>query len=154
MEMKNLKLKISDTASAADLGDWLGLTVNEIAAHAVRAKPGGYALKKTVQSFCAHVRRSASGRESPAVTERRRLISATADLAETKAQIEAGTLMSAAAVEARWSSRFRMTMSMMMAIPTRVAARIPSLSRGDTTVIDDIVREKLTVAGTYNECDD
>src|ERR1035441_1366105 len=114
LKIKKLKVEMRNTATSDELGGWLGLTVKEIAAHAnllVKAR-GGYALKKTVQSFCTHVRAQASGRESEAVKQRRRLIRSQADYAETRANIESGGLLDAAEVEAAWSTTLRSVRAM------------------------------------------
>ena len=159
MEIKKLKLEIRNTATSAELGEWLGLSSKAVASHAsgvlVRGKARGtYHLKQSVKNYCDHIRRMASGRESDAVKQRRRLIRSQADFAETRAQIESGALVATADVLERWSGTFRTVRAQAMAIPSRAAAQLPHLSRGDVIVIDDIIRARLTVAGTYKNDDE
>ena len=77
--------------------------------------------------------------------ERRRFLKGQADLAELKAKFESGEALEAAAVEARWSGVLRMTRSLMMATPTRIAATV-SLNRHEVNEVDLEVRAVLTEA--------
>jgi len=146
-----MKNKFHDAASSADLGRWLGLSSEEISAGAisgvlVQAKQRDrYRLKASVTAYCEFLRRSASGRESPMALERRRFLKGQADLAELKAKFESGEALEAAAVEARWSGVLRMTRSLMMATPTRIAATV-SLNRHEVNEVDLEVRAVLTEA--------
>ncbi len=81
-------MKVKDTeVSAAELADWLGITPKSVTVHAtagttVRTAKGRYLLKASVQAYATSLRASASGRGSPASTERIRLVAAQAVLAE------------------------------------------------------------------------
>jgi phage terminase Nu1 subunit (DNA packaging protein) len=151
MKIENLKLKISDT-SAVEVGRWLGLTIDEITAHAasgilVRAKQRGhYRLQASVTAYCAHVRSEASGREAPMALERRRLLKGQADFVELKTKFESGEMLDAAVVESEWSITLRMIRSLMMATPTRIAATVCHLDRHEVSEIDLEVRAVLTEA--------
>jgi phage terminase Nu1 subunit (DNA packaging protein) len=151
------KTKADGIGNATELADLLGISSMEVTklgatlAHATTR--GRYRLQASVKNYCENIRRAATGRESDAVMQRRRMLKAQGDLAETRAAIESGTLLDAAAVEARWSGVCRLVCAQAMAVPSRVAAQLPHLSRGDIRDIDDIIRAALTVAGTYDDLD-
>jgi phage terminase Nu1 subunit (DNA packaging protein) len=151
MKIKNLKNKNREAVGGAELARRLGIHAAAIATLAAdgvltRTSRGRYALKQSVTGYCAHARRSASGRESEAVLQRRRLIRSQADYAEARARIEAGTLVASADVLAQWSGVLRTIRAMTMAIPGRAASRLPNLSRRDVSEIDYAVRDALIAA--------
>jgi phage terminase Nu1 subunit (DNA packaging protein) len=72
--------------------------------------------------------------------QRARLAAAQADLAELKAKKLSGELVEAAAVEAEWSAILRSVRAAMLAVPSRVAQRLPHLTAHDVAEIDREVR--------------
>lgn len=82
-----------------------------------------------------------------ATAERGRLAAAQADLAELKAAEKRGTLLEAAAVEAEWSGVLRTVRAGMLAVPSRVAQRLPHLTAHDVAEIDAEVRAVLSEVG-------
>jgi phage terminase Nu1 subunit (DNA packaging protein) len=151
------KIKADGVGSATEVAHLLGISNEDVVKFAsigvlARDKARGrYQLQASVKNYCENIRKAATGRASPAVEQRRRMLQAQGDLAETRAAIDAGALLDAGEVESEWSSRCRTTMATMMAVPTRVAARIPNLSRRDTMEIEEVIREKLTAAATYDD---
>ena len=147
------KMKTQDAATSAEIGEWLGLSNEEISTNAtsgvlVPAKPRDrYRLKASVTAYCDHLRKAASGRESPMALERRRLLRGQADLVELKTKFDAGEMLDAAVVEAEWSSTLRMVRSLMMATPSRIVATVCHLDRREVSEIDLEVRAVLTEAG-------
>ena len=81
-----------------------------------------------------------------ATKQRGRLAAAQANLAEIKAAKLRGELVEAAAVEAEWSGVLRSVRAGMLAVPSRVAARLPHLTKHDVAEIDTEVRAALTDA--------
>lgn len=79
--------------------------------------------------------------------QRGRLAAAQADLAEIKAAKMRGELVEASAVQAEWSGILRTVRAGMLAVPSRVAARLPHLSKYDVAEIDAEVRTALTEVG-------
>lgn len=79
--------------------------------------------------------------------QRGRLAAAQADLAELKAARLRGELVEASAVEAEWSAILRTVRAGMLAVPSRVAARLPHLSRADVAEIDAEIRAALVEIG-------
>jgi phage terminase Nu1 subunit (DNA packaging protein) len=58
-----------------------------------------------------------------------------------------GELVEAAAVEAEWSGVLRTVRAGMLAVSSRVAARLPHLSRTDIAEIDAEIRAALSEMG-------
>lgn len=81
--------------------------------------------------------------------QRGRLAAAQADLAELKAARLRGELVEAGAVEAEWSGILRTVRAGMLAVPSRVAAQLPHLSRTDIAAIDAEIRAALTDLGDF-----
>jgi phage terminase Nu1 subunit (DNA packaging protein) len=149
-----------NTGTAAELADLLGLSMEDVpklagSGTAVRDKAsGGYNLPRSCKNYFENTRTLATGREGTLVTERRRLLKSQGDLAETRSKIDDGALVETAVVLDRWSTRLRGVRSLVMAIPSRASARISHLTKKDVNEIDDIVRDRLTIAGTYDNDDD
>jgi phage terminase Nu1 subunit (DNA packaging protein) len=83
-----------------------------------------------------------------ATKERARLARAQADLAELKAAKQRSLLLDAAAVETEWSGVLRTVRAGMLAVPSRVAQRLPHLTPHDVAEIDAEVRAALIEIGT------
>lgn len=83
-----------------------------------------------------------------ATKQRGRLAAAQADLAELKAAQMRGELVETKAVEAEWSGVLRTIRAGMLAVPSRVAARLPHLSKYDVAEIDAEIRLVLTEIGS------
>jgi phage terminase Nu1 subunit (DNA packaging protein) len=82
-----------------------------------------------------------------ATKQRARLAAAQANLAELKAAKLRGELVEAAAVEAEWSGVLRTVRAGMLAVPSRVAARLPHLSKYDVAEVDAEIRAVLAEIG-------
>lgn len=80
--------------------------------------------------------------------QRARLARAQADLAEMKSARQRGSLLDAEAVENEWSGILRTVRAGMLAVPSRVAQRLPNLGAHDIAEIDAEVRAVLTEIGT------
>ena len=79
--------------------------------------------------------------------QRARLAKAQADIAELKAARQRGSLLDAEAVETEWSGVLRTVRAGMLAVPSRVAQRLPHLTAHDVSEIDAEVRAALTEIG-------
>ena len=138
-----------ESVSAAELADWLGLSTKAIATHAaskilVRATRGRYALRASIRGYAEHMRKSASGRNTVASTEKARLVSAQADAAEHKLRVMRGEYVPAADVRAEWSDIMRTVRAAMLTVASRAGARLPHLTAADISEIDMEVRDVLT----------
>jgi phage terminase Nu1 subunit (DNA packaging protein) len=94
--------------------------------------------------------RKRASRETPraiplakATEQRARLASAQADLAELKAAERRGELLDAAEVERTWGGVLRTVRASLLAVPSRVGARLPHLTAADVDEIDREVRDAL-----------
>jgi len=144
-----MKRNDPDNVSAAELGKWIGLSPKAVSEHStmVRVGRGRYKLKASIAAYTAHLRAAATGRGSPTAIARTRLIEAQASAAETKAATLRGELLPAADVAARWSAILRRVRDGVLASPSRVAGRLPHLTRHDVAEIDDELRIVLTELG-------
>lgn len=138
--------------SATELASWLGLSPHAVAESAakgivVRCGRGRFKLKASVRAYAAQLRASAAGRSTPAAAERARLIKEQADSAALKNSLARGELLAAVEVEREWSAVLRTVRSGCLAIPSRVAGRLPHLTRHDAAEIDAEVRAVLTELG-------
>jgi len=84
-----------------------------------------------------------AGHDGQATRERARLAAAQADLAELKAAQLRGELVETAVVEIEWLSVVRTIRAGMLAVPSRVSARLPHLSKHDVVEIDEEIRAVL-----------
>ena len=71
-----------------------------------------------------------------ATEQRARLAAAQAELAELKAAKLRGTLLDATDVEAEWSSLLRAVRAAMLAVPSRLAQRLPHLTTHDLVEVE------------------
>lgn len=86
---------------------------------------------------------------APVSEERTRLLKAQADAQEMKNAHLRGEMVLIADVERDWSSILRVVRSGMLALSSRVAQRLPALTRSDKTVIDQEVRAILEELAAY-----
>jgi phage terminase Nu1 subunit (DNA packaging protein) len=86
-------------------------------------------------------------RHAHASKQRARLAAAQADLNELKAARLRGELVEASAVEQEWVNVLQVVRAGMLAVSSRVAARLSHLSRTDVGEIDAEVRAALTEIG-------
>jgi phage terminase Nu1 subunit (DNA packaging protein) len=75
-------------------------------------------------------------------------VSSPADPGEIHAAKLRGEQVEAVTVEAEWSGILRIVRAGMLAVPSRVAARLPHLSRTDVAEIDVEVRAAPTEIGS------
>jgi len=82
-----------------------------------------------------------------ATAARGRLASAQARLAEAKLHKLSGELVEATAVEAAWTGVLRTVRAGMLAVSSRVAQRLPHLTKHDIAEIDTEIRMLLSELG-------
>ena len=104
--------------------------------------------------------RERASRETPraiplarATEQRARLASAQADLAELKAAEKRGAMLDAAEVEWIWGGVLRTVRASMLAVPSRIGARLPHLTVLDIDEIDRKVRDALTEVAEGRDLD-
>ncbi len=109
---------------------------------------GGLPHPEALRKYVAHLRETAAGRGGNAATEvaaeRAALLKTQRQRAEFQLAQELGKWVELSDVERNWASALRTLRSGVMAIPARVAARVPGLSREFLYEMDQEVREALT----------
>lgn len=142
--------KVKDFAgSAADLAEWCDISVKTVE-HLVqngvftRVGPNLFALKANNRAYIAKLRTAASGRNSVNEAARGRLLDWKAKQIELKVGELDGKLVYVTEVEAHWANALRTFRASALAIPTRVAARVPGLNREVVYEMNQEIREALT----------
>lgn len=147
---------MTETIAASVLADLFGVsgrTITDLASRGIIVRSGkGYALTESVKSYCAHLRRLATGRGGEAdivsaTAQRGRLAMAQAEHVELKNAIARRDLVPAGEVEAEWSGILRTVRAGMLAAPSRVQQRLPHLSAHDVAEIDTEIRQVLGELG-------
>ena len=143
---------MNETASGSEMAALFGIstrTVTDLAASGifVRVGRGRYDVQASVRNSYHHLREVAAGRgekaTDPLHEQKVRLAKLQADRAEREAEVEAGNLITADEAEREWGGMCALFMRTMMGLPTAIAGVIPHLTRHETTVIEDVVREAL-----------
>lgn len=116
-----------------------------------RVSKGRFDLVASVQGYVRRLRETVNrrgaevGRE--AAENRARLAKEQADAIALKNAAMRGEMVEAAAVERAWSDILRGVRAGMLAVPSRVAQRLPHLTVHDVTEIDAEIRAALTEIG-------
>nr|WP_255720623.1 terminase small subunit [Acuticoccus kalidii] len=149
-------MTIPATVSARVLANLFGVSPQTIQAYAargviVRQGRGSYPLAENVQRYTRHLRDAASGRGADEATssltdERTRLARERADEAALKNAKLRREMLPREEVLARWSTILRNVSARMRAVPSRVRAQRPHLTREDVDLIDEEIRLALTEA--------
>jgi phage terminase Nu1 subunit (DNA packaging protein) len=131
------------TAPLADIAGLLGVSRQGFSDAAKREgfprakRNGHFRVRETIKLYVAAVSRVAAGRKA-------RLLKAQADIATAKAAREAGKLLDAGAVASEWVSVFKRVRAGVLSAASRVAARLPHLSKFDIAEIDAELRAVLS----------
>ncbi|MCF6232080.1 MAG: hypothetical protein L3J36_03095 [Rhodobacteraceae bacterium] len=139
-----------DLVSAAELGEWLGLTsgrVNQISRDGILPRqsiPGGYGfnLKECVRTYAEYLRSRKAQTDPELAAEKLRLTKAQADRAEQQAAKDRGELLPAVAVAKTWTSTLTDLRAAFLAIPERLASDL-SLDPATTQAVDAEIRTTL-----------
>ncbi|MFT4913333.1 MAG: phage terminase Nu1 subunit (DNA packaging protein) [Brevundimonas sp.] len=141
-----------EAVTEAHLADLLGLTsrrVRDLVSDGVipKAAPGRFDARLATRAYCEWLRDKASkgrGSQDPAYREERtRLAKQQADKAELANAAQRRELLPAAEVLNAWSLILRNVRAEIMAVPSRVQAKLPGLSRTDVAEIDREIRDAL-----------
>ncbi|MCF3935020.1 hypothetical protein L1787_16570 [Acuticoccus sp. M5D2P5] len=142
---------------ARELGRWLGVSdrmVRELAERGIieRNARGRYQLEPCVKAYCEHIRGIAAGRSAGAdqklnLTEERALLAREQREAQAiKNLVARKEALPREEVLSRWSTILRNVSARMRAVPSRVRAQRPHLTREDVDLIDEEIRLALTEA--------
>jgi phage terminase Nu1 subunit (DNA packaging protein) len=109
---------------------------------------GGILHPEGIRSYVSHLRELAAGRGGAAAAEvsshRAELLKIQAERARFQLEQEREQWVTIVDVELNWASALRTLRSGVMAIPARVAARVPGLSHEMVYEMDQEIREALT----------
>lgn len=162
MSQKTEENSIPARAGAGVLADLLGVstkTIRELALKGIviRVREGVYDVRASIRGYAGHMRGIVVGKAggealaATAAADRARLARAQADRVELQNQKDRGELLAAAGVQAEWSSILSAVRAGMLAVASRVAARLPHLTRADVGEIDQEIRQVLTAVGTNQQ---
>lgn len=162
-EMSNTPVSIDDLlvsppepveCNGDELAAWLGLSrvqVNRLAkdGRAVKLGKNRFDLRASILAYLAWLRdqttpgQSSGDARSRLAAERERLVREQADQVKLKNEKARGELVPAADVEREWANVLRGVRAAMLALPSRVQARLAHLSAEDVSVIEAEVRDAL-----------
>ncbi len=144
---------MDEPVTAKVVGDWLGVsdrTISDLAIRglAVRIGRGKYDLHRTVQLYSKHLREVAAARGGEGqildlTAERARLAKEQADGQELKNKQARGELLLAPDVAREWIDIQRRVRGGVLAVTSRVRARLPHLTPADAVEIDSEIRLAL-----------
>lgn len=139
-----------ETVTAAELGEWLGLTANRV--HALgrdsvlpRTAEKTYPLRASVAAYCEHARQLAKGKaaDKALAEEKIRLAREQADKIALQNAAARGELLDSRQVANEWSSMLKDIRSSILALPDRLSAALPDISKSDIAAAKNEVRELL-----------
>lgn len=137
------------TATAAELADWLGLTPNRVNALArdgvlPRDRDKAFPLRAAIRAYCDHARAGATGRRADAelAAEKLRLARESADKIALQNAVARGDMLDARTVANEWRAVVTDLRAGVLAVPSRVAARL-GLDRAATTALDREIRDAM-----------
>lgn len=144
-----------DPIHESDLADLLGITANRVRTLArdgvlKRAGRASYNRREAVRAYCGNLREKAARAGRPAAAdsdalkaESIRVKRAQADAQELKNAASRGELLDATAVERQWASVLRDVRAGLLAVPSRVGAKLSHLTAHDLAEIDREIRHSL-----------
>lgn len=145
---------IPETISASDLAKVLGLTrtsISRLAADGVIPRDGRtYPFPDAAVAYCEHMRsnKSKAGRPSDPVTDPYKAAKiaqaeASAALTDLKRRRAEGELLDRAEVESTWRAILTDVRAALLAVPSRVGTRLPTLTATDLEEIAAEIRAAL-----------
>jgi phage terminase Nu1 subunit (DNA packaging protein) len=133
----------------------LGITPRALTDHTrggvvPRASRGRYDPAVAVPAYCDHLRdltRRRTLADPDFKAAKLRLVTAQAQREEQRNARAAGELLAAADVEREWAGILRDVRARLLAIPSRLSARLGHLTRTDVETVDHEIRDALSALG-------
>jgi phage terminase Nu1 subunit (DNA packaging protein) len=147
----------TETVSASELSSLLGVSKKTVAGWATagvvkRTKHCEYDLRESIRGFARHMRDRGPAGDATAVavvaSHRATLLKIQAERAQFAFEQERELWVTVADVEAHWCATLRAVRAGCLAIPTRIASRVPGVTREMAYEIDQEVRAALTEMAT------
>ena len=140
-----------ETVDADTVASWLGLTPRRVIGLAKEgAIPtvgrGRYDLRSAVAAYCDTLRRSAAGRgtvDKEYRDEKTRLAKEQADKISVSNALARRDLLPADEVELEWTGVLRDVRARLMAVPSRVGSRVPTMTAHDVREVEREIRDAL-----------
>ena len=146
-------------STLAGLFDLDERTIRKLAADGIIVKGGArgqYQLGASIKAYVAHLREQAAGRLGrdeaidPA-TENAKLRREQRRNYELKNAILEGSAVAIDRIEPGWARIVRAVRSGMLAVPGKLAIRLPHLTPHDRQVVEETIRQQLTDAALSDE---
>lgn len=139
-------LKVSEFAELVGVST---RTVSDLVKRGVISKiPGGLPHPEALQSYVTHLRELAAARGGSAAVEvsshRATLLKIQADRAQFQFECEKDLWVTIDDAKSHWSSTLRAVRAGVLAITTRIASRVPGVTREMTHEMDQEIRAVLT----------
>lgn len=140
-----------DTVTAAELGEWLGLSPNRV--HALgrdgvlpRVNHKRYPLRASVAAYCEHCRSLAKGKatDKELAEEKIRLAREQADKIALQNAAARGEFLDSRSVASEWHSIVTDLRAALLAVPSRVASEL-GFDRKETAALDSEIRAAMEV---------
>lgn len=140
---------VGETLTAAELGEWIGLTANRV--HALgrdgvlpRTAEKTFPLQASIAAYCDHARSLAKGKaaDKALAEEKIRLAREQADKIALQNAAARGELLDSREVANEWRAVVTDLRAAVLAVPSRVASRM-GLGREETTALDAEIREAM-----------
>jgi phage terminase Nu1 subunit (DNA packaging protein) len=138
-----------ETLTAAELGEWLGLTPNRV--HALgrdgvlpRVDDKRYPLQASVMAYCEHCRSLAKGKatDKELAEEKVRLAREQADKIALQNAAARGEFLDSRSVANEWRSIVTDLRAALLAVPSRVASEL-GFDRKETAALDSEIRAAM-----------
>ena len=147
----------SETLTASELGDWLGLTPNRV--HALgrdgvlpRTPEKSYPLRESVAAYCDHCRGLAKGKatDKELAEEKIRLAREQADKIALQNAAARGELLDSRIVASEWRSIVTDLRAAVLAVPSRVASEL-GFNRKEKIALDSEIRAAMEMIAVPKE---
>ena len=140
----------------AEICDWLGISMKAFShlaetRAAVPITRGKYLLKATIRNAYERAVKHAAGRDCASSAARAKLLEVQAQRQQFAMERETGGWVREEDMCADVKEAFRIARDGMMAIPRRMAADSPHLTREDITRLEDSTRAVLTELGAAGD---
>ena len=154
------KPSLDAEVTASELADFLKVSKRSVSDFVergivVKTDRNRFDLRRSVQSYCEHIRMAAAGRGGDSAdvltVERARLAREQADQTAMKNAAMRGEYVAKTDIRHEWASIGRRIRNAMMSVPSRCRQMLPHLTTYDVDLIDHEIRSALTGLGDEDD---